>query len=270
LPAQQLLSGRSNDVITTARYGRPRGDIALDLVFPGVEYTEDSLRVTITIPVSRDLYVGRTFTLRVIDTPEPERLRKLITLSGVTVRTPLELTIRFSHPVDGSALKASAYQLRPAGVVSSVARIDDSTVLLALDAGAPLKAIGITYAITARDVTFDTTHAIAQGAGSTLTFSVFGSGEQDVYAYPQPLRLQAHQELVFAGLPAIADVEIFDVNLKPVAFLRSVDGNGGLRWNLRTASARDIEPGVYYYIVTSRDPDGSSDVWPMKKLLIQR
>lgn len=270
LPAQQLLSAGSSEVITTARYGRPRGDMVLDLVFPGVEYWEDSLRVTVTIPVSRDLYVGRAFTLRVVDTPEPERSRKQITLSGVAVRLPLELSLRFSHPVDASALNASAYQLRPTGAVTSVTRIDDSTVLLALDARAPLKSTGVTYAITARDIKFDTTHVIAQGAGSTITFSVLGSGEQDVYAYPQPLKLQAHRELVFAGLPAISDVEIFNADLKSIAFLRSVDGNGGLRWDLRTSTSREIEPGIYYYIVTSREPDGRSDVWPMKKLLIQR
>lgn len=270
LPAQQLLSAQSNDVITSARYGRPRGDKVLDLVFPGVEYLDDSLRVTVVIPVSRDLYVGRTFSLRVIDSPEPERSRKLITLSDVTVRSPLELKLRFSHPVDASALKATSYQLRPAGIVNTVNRLDDSTVLLALDPSAPLRSMGITYAIMARDVTFDTTHVIAQGAGSTLTFSMYGNSEQDVYTYPQPLKMQVHQELVFAGLPSAADVEVFDDTFQQVVMLTSSDGNGGIRWNLRNRLEQQVAPGIYYYVVVDRSQPGSSQTFPMKKFLIQR
>jgi hypothetical protein len=134
----------------------------------------------------------------------------------------------------------------------------------------PLRAKGVTYAVTARDVRYDTTHVIAKGAGSTITFSVLGATEADAYAYPQPLKLQVHDALVFAGLPAIADVEVFDSKMNPVATLRSTDGNGGLRWDLRGQDDRTIGPGIYFYVITSQNADGSAMTWPMKKILIQR
>jgi hypothetical protein len=75
---------------------------------------------------------------------------------------------------------------------------------------------------------------------------------------------------MFAGLPAIADVEVFDDKLNPVVVLRSTDGNGGLRWNLRAKDDRIVAPGLYFYVITSQNADGSTSSWPMKKLLIQR
>jgi hypothetical protein len=194
----------------------------------------------------------------------------VITLSGVDVVSPITLHLRYSHQVDESALQVAAYTLRPEGSVVGVRRIDSASVALELDPAYPLRAKGVTYAVSARNVKYDTSHAIAQGAGNTIAFSVYGSEESDAYTYPQPLKMQVHDALVFAGLPAIADVEVLDDKMNHVIRLRSADGNGGLRWNLRAQDDRVVAPGMYFYVITGQNADGSMTTWPMKKLLIQR
>lgn len=270
LPRQILSSANSTDTLGRARYARIVGSNALQLVFPGLIIADDSLVLHCTLPVSRDMSIGTTFVIRILDDPEPGSQKQTFTLSGVSAISAQEVRVRFSHAVDTSALNVASYSIRPLVQITSAVRVDSSTISLMIDPSTPLQARGITYAVTARSITFDTTHVIVEGAGSTLTFSVFGSGEQDVYAYPQPLRLQSHDELVFAGLPPIAEIEVFNSVLHPVALLSSIDGNGGVRWDLRDVNDQRVLPGVYFYIVTAKAQDGSVDVWPMKKLLIQR
>jgi subtilisin family serine protease len=270
LESQQLLSAPNAPPLATARYGRPAGDRLLQVVYPGFTFVGDSVFAAIRVPISRDMYVARTFVLTVIDVAPPKPAKTIITLSGVTVQSPLVLHVRYSYSVDESALNPSAYMLRPTGSVRGTTRIDSSTIALDLDPAYPLQAKGVTYSVTANDVGYDTTHVIADGAGSTITFSVYGANEHDVYAYPQPLSLQAHGGVVFAGLPPLADIEVFDSALSSVAILSSNDGSGGVRWNLRSTNGLQILPGIYFYVVTVKSADGASTVWPMKKLLIQR
>lgn len=270
LPRQVLRDEEDSSFQVHARYARTPGGRVVQFVFPEVGFSGDSLTLYVDLPVSRCLLVARSFTIRVVDEPPSPEPRTAITLSGVEVASPTALHLRYSHQVDESALQVSAYALRPEGSVIGVRRIDSATVALELDPIYPLRAKGVTYAITARDVRYDTTHVIAKGAGSTITFSVLGAAEADAYAYPQPLKLQVHDALVFAGLPAIADVEVFDSKMNPVATLRSTDGNGGLRWDLRGQDDRTIAPGIYFYVITSQNADGSAMTWPMKKILIQR
>ncbi|MFN5378371.1 MAG: S8 family serine peptidase [Ignavibacteria bacterium] len=270
LEAQTLQSAPNGAPLVNARYGRPAGDMSLQLVYPGFTYTGDSLYAAIKVPISRDMYVARTFVLAVVDAPTPKPSKKIITLSGVAVQSPLMLHVRYSHKVDETGLIPSAYVLRPTGTVRGATRIDSTTIALSLDPAYPLQAKGVTYSITANNVGYDTTHVIADGAGSTLTFSVYGTGEQDVYAYPQPLSLQAHADVIFAGLPPLADIEVFDSALMSIATISSAEGNGGVRWGLRNSNGQIIPPGIYFYVVTVKSADGASQVWPMKKLLIQR
>lgn len=270
LSRQILHDAVGNSFQVHARYARTPGGQIVQFVFPEVEFSGDVLTMHVDLPMSRDVLVARSFTIRVVDEPPSPEPRTVITLSGVDVASPTTLHLRYSHQVDASALQVSAYTLLPQGAVIDVRRIDSASVALELDPTFPLIAKGVTYAITARNVRYDSTHIIAQGAGSTIAFSVLGTAESDAYTYPQPLRLQLHDALVFAGLPAIADVEVFDSKMNPVVTLRSIDGNGGLRWDLRAQDYRIVDPGVYFYTITSQNADGSTTRWPMKKLLIQR
>lgn len=270
LAKQQLISSDGNTLIGKARYARSIGDRALQLAFPAIaQYQGDSILLTVDVQFSGNLGISRSFFLKIIDTPEPAPSKASITLSGVEVSSPTLLLVHFSHEVDQSALSVQSYDLTPIGKISVTRRVSPNSIELELDAAQPLEPRGIMYTIRARDITFDTTHAIAKGAGSALSFRVLGSGDDDVYAYPQPLSLNKHDYLVFAGLPARADVEVLDESMKQVALLRGVDGTGGLRWDIRS-SLSTIEPGVLFYTVTDRTPERNGTVWPLKKLLIQR
>jgi subtilisin family serine protease len=270
LPRQILRDVADTAFQVHARIARTPSGQTVQFVFPEVEYSGDSITLHVDLPMSRDLFVARSFTIRVVNEPPAPEQRTVITLSGVDVVSPITLHLRYSHQVDESALQVAAYTLRPEGSVVGVRRIDSASVALELDPAYPLRAKGVTYAVSARNVKYDTSHAIAQGAGNTIAFSVYGSEESDAYTYPQPLKMQVHDALVFAGLPAIADVEVLDDKMNHVIRLRSADGNGGLRWNLRAQDDRVVAPGMYFYVITGQNADGSMTTWPMKKLLIQR
>lgn len=267
---QQLVDPITGKVLSMAVYGRFPGDRQLHVVFDTVAYTGDTVVISASIPIGPNLEVQRTFQLRVIDDPLSSSVKKVITLSGVNVESSRSIVIRFSHRVDESALQTGSYQLYPSGSVSTADRVDESRIRLLLTPNSELLPRGVTYAITARDITYDTTHVLAEGAGATLTFSVLGDGDASLYAYPQPLHLGEHEKLVFAGLPQIASIEVFDTALQSVVYLQSVDGNGGVSWDLRDRSNMKVRPGLYYYVVTSADQSGNPTTSDLRKILIQR
>lgn len=185
-------------------------------------------------------------------------------LSSLKMQSPTIISVSFSADVDASALNQANYALIPIGSVAKVERIDRRTVLLLLDAASPITARGATYALTARNISGDPQGSITTGAGSTLTFIVTGDDLEKVYAYPHPVKLGRDEVVVIAGLSQDAGVEVLDGSFRTLVALASTEGNGGVRWDLKTSDGVQVPPGLYFYRVTNSQ--GSV----LKKLMIER
>jgi hypothetical protein len=147
--------------------------------------------------------------------------------------------------------------------------VNDSTVDLILSTDQPLVARGTPYKITARDIVGTNGEVISTGIGSSLLFTVVAQDLGQVYAYPQPLRLNEHTTLTIAGLPASSSIEVLDAAFTPLATLVTTAAVGGIEWDLRLDNGRSLVPGLYYLRVVNTT--SNSDAEPvLRKIWIQR
>ncbi|MBC8125440.1 MAG: S8 family serine peptidase, partial [Candidatus Kapabacteria bacterium] len=188
-------------------------------------------------------------------------------LASLVARSATSLRVRYTTNVDASALIAQNYTLSPIGSIVSCSRVDGSSVDLQLDPTSPLTARGITYALTARNILGDPSGVITKGAGNTATFIVTADDVREAYVYPHPVRISRDQEITFAGLTKDATVEVLDGSMRSLIVLTSTEGNGGVRWDLRTTLGAKVSPGLYFYRVRDTINEGE-DV--LKKLFIER
>ncbi len=207
-------------------------------------------------------------TLRFRLTQDPSSVQEIV-LSSIRVLSPLSLRATFSRSVTQTALRTESYRLTPAGSISAVNAVNDSTVDLILSTDQPLVARGTPYKITARDIVGTNGEVISTGIGSSLLFTVVAQDLGQVYAYPQPLRLNEHTTLTIAGLPASSSIEVLDAAFTPLATLVTTAAVGGIEWDLRLDNGRSLVPGLYYLRVVNTT--SNSDAEPvLRKIWIQR
>lgn len=186
-----------------------------------------------------------TLSLRVV----PSTSAKELILADLDVVSPSRLRLTYSEPVDATADQASAYTLTPLGRIASVTRIDASSVEIDLDPSDPIAPLGNTYYLTAQNVVSSTGIPITKGAGNTLAFVLTAENTDGVFVYPHPVRLGVDEYLTFANLPRQATVSILDQRFNEIASVTELDGNGGVRWDLRTKDGVPVVPGLYFYRV---------------------
>ncbi len=192
-----------------------------------------------------------------------------IVLSSVRVLSPVSLRVSFSRPVTQTALVAGNYRLAPAGSIVAARSVSDSVVDLDLASDQPLVARGTPYSIAARGIVGRNAEAMTEGVGSTLLFTVVAEDLSQVYAYPQPLRLNEHAALTIAGLPASSSVEVLDAAFAPIATLSTSAAIGGIEWDLRLDGGRSLVPGLYYLRVVNTTSGADADP-VLRKIWIQR
>ena len=188
-------------------------------------------------------------------------------LASLSALTNTSLRLKYTTNVDASALIQQNYTLSPVGSIVSCTRVNGNTVELQLHPASPLTARGITYALTATGIVGDPSGVITRGAGNTATFIVTADEVREAYVYPHPVRLSRDLEITFGGLTKDATVEVLDGSMRSLILLTSSEGNGGVRWDLRTALGVVISPGLYFYRVRDTVREGQ-DV--LKKLFIER
>lgn len=238
------------------------------LTFPGVNYS-DSLLVRVR-PVND--VVGKpvrdtSFSLTVRNDPAstPE-----FALASLGVRSTTALRVTYTADVDATATNPLNYRLDPLGSVQTATRVDARTIDLDLDPASPLTARGITYSLTAVGITGDPTGAITTGAGNTATFIVTAPDLSSAYVYPHPVRLTRDEEITFGGLTQDATVEVLDGAMRTLITINGTEGNGGVRWDLRTSAGERIPPGLYFYRVTGTSDQGAGVEPVLKKLMVER
>jgi hypothetical protein len=200
----------------------------------------------------------------------PDTAQSDLTLASLRVISTSELQLRYSMPVDESALATAPYQLRPLGVISSVERLDPNTVLLHLGTDPPLAALGNTYSLTVTGMQAVDGTPITTGTGNTLSFVLTQPDLNNVFVYPHPVHIGSDGFVTFANLTTQAEVEVLDQRFKTVRVIKETDGNGGVQWDLRDDQGVIVPPGMYFYRVRGSDPaDGESESG-LRKLMIRR
>jgi hypothetical protein len=88
----------------------------------------------------------------------------------------------------------------------------------------------------------------------------------NVHVYPNPYRPNSNsiyndsplgRGIVFAGLPARAQIKIFTITGELVKELKETTSDGILLWDTLTADGHHTASGVYIYLITSQDAPGS-------------
>ena len=163
------------------------------------------------------------------------------------VTGPQRAELVFSEALDAqAATDRSAYRLDGPGLVTQVS----------LDPNDPARVqvtvTGTMLGASGRRITLVVERMrAASGAtlppeGAAATLSSAAADLSGVFVYPNPHRASEHGgEVIVAGLPAGAAVEVLTLGGQRVRQLAERGGDGGVAWDLRDASGRRVAPGVY-------------------------
>mgnify|MGYP001627147950 CR=1 FL=1 len=264
--AFRLANMQGNDVhANTANAGKPNTVV---VQFPALS-ARDSLHVHIhgLVDWLHRPIPDTTLYLRIY--PDTQRGNEIY-LAAADVEDPTHLRVRFSQPVNQTALQASHYTIQPAGLVVSVERVDEATVRCELASSAPIVPRGVPYSVTVENVVAADGTPITTGAGSTISFIVVATSATAGYVYPHPVKLSRDESVTFAGLPVASEVEVFDAYMRPLQKLSSIDASGGIRWTLLDSRGNRVSPGMYFFRVTGTRQDGSSVEPALLKMVIER
>lgn len=226
----------------------PSGDRTVVLSF---SYPLPSGANTLDIATFRDRYhspveaTSLAFDVS-LSGPQPE-----LYLTAIRIVNPTTLDVSFSEPVSpASASVTGRYNLSPVGIVTlAQPTADPAVVRLSLDPAVPLRPIGRNYVLTVTDVEALSGHPMTTGPGKALGFTLEAASISNAYAYPNPVRLDEHQTVLFANLPNGATVSVHTLDGVLLATLQETDGNGGVEWDCRDTNGTLIESGVYLFSV---------------------
>lgn len=69
-----------------------------------------------------------------------------------------------------------------------------------------------------------------------------------VFTYPQPLKPE-HNKLIFANVPDDTEIYIYSLNGMRIKHINESVQNGGISWDLKDSNGKDIENGIYIYLL---------------------
>lgn len=191
-------------------------------------------------------------------------------LSRLSLQSKSLIELWFSESVDSIAgALASNYILEPFGTIQSVEFFGDR-VNLHLDGHSPIGALGKLYLISTRNITAKSGRKMTKGAGSSLGFTLVADGVSGAFAYPNPVHISDGETVMFANLPASAQVLVRTLNGEVLARLTESDGNGGVEWDCRNTIGDIIPSGVYLFSVKTTDANGVETESEFKKFAVVR
>ena len=184
------------------------------------------------------------------------------------------IDVWFNLPVDAAtASNHLNYILSPGMEIQSatVDARDPTLVHLVAGGNQRISARGVEYTIKVVNVLSANGIPITTGAGSTAGFVINLDNLDDVYVFPNPVRvLEGQNSVTFANLTRRATVVIFSFDGKKVAQVEEEDGNGGVAWDLRRSDGSLVGPGIYYYKVSGINARGEAVETVAKKFAVIR
>ena len=209
-----------------------------------------------------DLPVGQTAQ----DITLPSRPDAPFFLTEWMQSGPQQVVLHFNDAVDAErAADVKSYRITPPGTVAAAQQLPGAPAQVQLDIAGVV--VGATGSITT--LQFDT---IVSADGRSLApesravqLTGPASDLSNVYVYPNPMRATDHApSMTVAGLPTEATIRIVSVDGRNVRTLHTDrTPEGGVEWDLRDGSGRQVPTGIYYIRVES---PGESPV--MKKAAV--
>lgn len=234
--------GRSTSVVLAT-------DTSITIGFPGIDVSPGPLEmVVLGVRDAQDIpAVQATQSLTVTSTPVVDSL----ILRRVEVLSPTQVRLWYSDNVDQSAAATvTNYVLQPRGQIVSVDSDGSDSVTVQFSPDEPLRPIGLTYSIRVTNVVSRQGSPIVKSPlGSTLAFLLAAENADNVFVYPHPIVLSRDADVVFAGIPNNANIDVLDQRFEKLISLLERDGTGGVPWDIRDASGRRLPPGLYFYRV---------------------
>ena len=157
--------------------------------------------------------------------------------------------IRWSAPLAPGSLAGAQYLLSPTGSVVEVRQEAADQLWLRVDQ-VVLGTAGYPVTLRFSGLQGSQGQQLVPQQGDAATFYEPAQSLAGVYVYPNPVRPNDFvQGCRFAQLPARCTVTVYSALGQPIRRLQETDGDGGLQWDLRDASGRTVQPGVYLYRV---------------------
>lgn len=185
----------------------------------------------------------------------PPRVAGTLIVASWEILDAATLALTFSEALDPVfATDVANYRIRPAGQIASVdfdPALPEQVVL-----HVPGVVLGATGLVTAIEVlrmqTPDGNTLAAEGAAIRLVQAA--ADLRHVYVFPNPYRDGgACPGVMIAGLPPVAAVEVLSVSGTHVRSLEEADGDGGVLWDLKDESGREVPSGIYLVRVSAPD-----------------
>lgn len=216
---------------------------------------------TLIVNNLRDYYgspiaaVDTTFTVDSVNATEE------FFVSSFAILDPYHIKISFNKEVNETEAKnINNYIFDPANKVTSVEvdASDKKNIYLNLKGNKPVGSIGKEYRLQILNLSSTDGIDINSGAGSYLVLTGYAKDLSDVYIYPNPAKV-ASGKMTFANLPRKAKIIIWNLEGKRMNELSETDGNGGVDFNMKDESGKELGSGIYIYRVVRLD-DSDNEV----------
>ncbi len=203
-------------------------------------------------PISTDTTL---FNVDSVNTPEE------FFVSSFEIMDPYKIKIVFNKTVNETEAKnINNYNFDPTNKVTSVDidASDKKIVYLNLKGNHPVGSIGKEYRLRILTLVSSDGIIINSGAGSYIVLTGYAQNLSDVYVYPNPAKV-ASGKMTFANLPKRAKIIIWKLSGERIFELSETDGNGGVDYNMKDESGKELGSGIYIYRIVRLD-DSDNEV----------
>jgi len=135
---------------------------------------------------------------------------------------------------------------------------DKKIVYLNLKGNKPVGSIGKEYKLRILNLTSSDGISINSGAGSYIVLTGYAEDLSDVYVYPNPAKVVLGK-MTFANLPKRAKIIIWKLDGTRINELEETDGNGGVDYDMKDDSGKELGSGIYIFRVVRLD-DSNNEV----------
>lgn len=171
-------------------------------------------------------------------------------LKSLVIASNTHLILKYSDFLDKlSAENKENYTLLPRGKIDNISinELQEDEVEIILSGEEPLSALGKNYTITVRNVKSKEGKEITKGAGSSLSFVFFENDIENVFVYPNPIRISQKPQIYFANLTINSEIIIYSQDGNELIKLLETDNNGGVEWDGRDSQGNELKTGIYIY-----------------------
>jgi subtilisin family serine protease len=167
------------------------------------------------------------------------------------------IRIEFNSIPGDDALNVDRYALTPFGDLIRVYRdtADAKALFIDLDPSTEIIALGKPFVLCIEDIHDINGVPIDPVEGKCIGVTLTEPDLTNIMVYPNPAK-RSDRELMFARLTAEAEISIYTLDMKLLHRVKTIERNGGARWDLRDENGEQLPSGVYLYYVTGKNDDG--------------